>query len=191
MPLFLIISVTRPLNDDRAVGQQPSHVPGAEEAVRGDRICRLAFAGADVAAHDIAADLDHALFAAWQFRAGIGIDDADFHTRQRRSLAGGAPFQRPVMRRDAAIAVALRLAVDIADLARTKHRRCCNDILRRTDGQARAQAAHSLRPECRMRNDGTGDRRQRVERRATVPLDQVDRLARLEPALQDQVPRHV
>ena len=37
-----------------------------------------------------------------------------------------------------------------------------------------------------MRNDGTGDRWQRVERRATVPLDQFDRLTRLEPALQDK-----
>ena len=108
------------------------------------------------------------------------------HAGQRRALAARALLERPVVGRDAAVAVALRAAIDVADLGGAQLRCGLDDVLRRADRDAGPQRRRASRLEGRMRQQCVRHRRQRVDRGARVPLDQVERFARLEAPLQHQ-----
>src|SRR2546427_5536390 len=84
---------------------------------------------------------------------------------------------------DATVAVGFGLPVNVADLAGTQALGRVHDVFRAANGDTCAQARGSFGAERRMQEDGAGDTWQGVDRSAAMPLDQLDRLARIEAPL--------
>ncbi len=139
-----------------------------------------------IAVRAVASHLDVADLAGPAQRTVLGIDDAQAHAGQRRALAMRPALERPVMPSDATIAVGFGLAVDVAHFAGAELRGRFDHVMRTADGEPGTQGACAVRREARVRQQGVGHRRQRVDGRASVSFDEVERLARLEAALQHE-----
>ena len=165
---------------------QPAEIAGAEEAVGREGLGVLLAARAVVAGRQPPFHFDEAHLALRERLPALGIDDADRDPRKRRALNLHAALERPVVPGHAAVAVRLGLAVHVADLACTEHFSDRRHVLGGADGHGAAEAASALGPERGMRDHRRGHGRHRVDQVAGMAFDDIERLRRLESALQHE-----
>ena len=160
-----------------------AEVAGEEPALVVERLPVLVLRPV-VAAGDVAADLDLADLAGGEWPPRLRILDGELEPGEGPPHRDRPQLERIVRVGDRAVRVGLGEAIDVADLARAEIGEEA-DLLRGADGDPGAKRREPLRPEARVLGDRPHHVRGGVHHGAALALDEVDRLARLEPLLED------
>src|SRR5262245_57590149 len=171
---------------ERSILTKRTKITGPEVAIGRKRRRVELRTRAEITFAEIALDLYLSDFIPLAFAAQRRVPDPHLHAWQGRTLTPCALLQRPIVWSDTAVTVVLSGAINVADLRCAELFRRLEDVLRSTDRNTRSHRCGPARVEPRVPDQGIGHCGQRIDCRALVSLDQVERAFRVEVSLQHE-----